>query len=70
MNDKIDAVSWADPNFSAIPSIKFFSVNSNSTGLKIPWAKFEFPVTSDNGFNWGMGQGLILHIQTTGEAYF
>ena len=36
LNNKIDAVSWADHNFVAIPSIKILSVDSNSTALKTP----------------------------------
>ena len=49
LNNKINAVSWADHNFSTIPSIKILSVDSICTGLKTPWTKFELPVPQDNG---------------------
>ena len=50
LNNKIDAVSWADHNFfSTKSSIKTLSVDSNSIGLKIPWTKFELPVPLNNG---------------------
>ena len=42
-------VIWADHNFSAKPSIKTLLVDSNSTGLKTPFTKFELPVPLNNG---------------------
>ena len=49
LNNKTDAVSWADYNFPTKPFIKTLSVDSNSTGLKTPWTKFELPVPLNNG---------------------
>ena len=49
LNNKIDAASWADHNFFNQTIYKTLSVNSDSTGLKIPWTKFELPVPLNNG---------------------
>ena len=43
LNDKIDAESWADHNFTTIPSIKIKSVDLNSVSLKAHGQNLSFP---------------------------
>ena len=48
LNNIIGVVIWADHKFSTKPSKKTLSVDSNSTGLKTPWTKFELPAPLNN----------------------